>query len=180
MPVRFLILTLSFLIVSPGVSRCLAQESGAFKTTPPGVASDIDQNETLLDTLKRMQIKREEDEFRKLTEKAATIRDGAGVIASEIAATGAHGVARRHEKRLREMEKFARQIRSESGGSGEPETKVGNGEEKIETLVELLVESSERLKQALARTSRRVVSIGVVEGAGDVIELTRRLRLHLK
>ena len=78
------------------------------------------------------------------------------------------------------MEKFARQIRSESGGSGEPETKIGNGEEKIETLVELLVESSERLKQALARTSRRVVSIGVVEAAGDVIELTRRLRLHLK
>jgi hypothetical protein len=78
------------------------------------------------------------------------------------------------------MEKFARQIRSESGGSGEPETRIGNGEEKIETIIELLVESSERLKQSLAKTSRRVVSIGVVEAAGDVVELTRRVRLYLK
>lgn len=134
-----------------------------------------EQNETLLDTLRRMQIRREETEFKKLVEKAASIREGAEQLAGEMAAGGY--LSRDHDKRLREMEKFARQIRSASGSSTDEKLKVVPGD--AGEAVRQLAESSRRLQASLEKTSRRVVSVAVVDASCEVIELIRLIRLSL-
>lgn len=161
---------LTILMLCVATDRITAQGSAQL----PGVPDEIDQNETLRDTLTRMQIKREEGDFRKLVVKAETIREGARLLAAEIVNGGEDSLARRHEKRLREIEKFARQIRSDSGGSddGEPVSIPPSFGE----LVARLVAVSERLNESIARTSRRVVSVTVIEACSEVIDLVRQIR----
>jgi len=143
----------------------------------PEEAGKIEQNETMLDTLKRMQIKREEIDFQKLVEKAATIRSHTTHLAGEIRGESSR-LSRDDEKRLREIEKFARQIRSESGGgeTGEPTT----DEAGMEELVERLRKAGEALAQAMGRTSRRVISVSVIMASSELIELSRRIRRQAK
>lgn len=155
-------------------------EAGQSPVVPPGkieAGEEIDQNETLLDTLKRMQIKREETDFQKLVEKAATIRSHTTHLAGEIRGESSR-LSRDDEKRLREIEKFARQIRSESGGgeTGEPTT----DEAGMEELVERLRKAGEALAQAMGRTSRRVISVSVIMASSELIELSRRIRRQAK
>lgn len=158
-----------FLLGMTGAVR--AQSS----STDPPPTSQVDQSEALLDTLKRMQIKREEGEHKKLLEKAVSIKEGAELMARELAAGR---LSRTHEKRLREMEKFARQIRSESGGSADE--KLDSPPATLKDSVSLLVEAGERLNATLAKTSRRVVSVAVVDASCEVIELIKLIRLQLE
>src|SRR5262245_47510938 len=74
-----------------------------------------EQNETMLDTLKRMQIKREEDEHKKLLDKGVQIKEEADVLSKE--SNGQYRLPRAAEKKLKNIEKFARQIRSDTGAS---------------------------------------------------------------
>lgn len=161
---------LTILILCVAAERTTAQGSAP----PPGIPDEFDQNETLRDTLTRMQIKREEGDFKKLVVKAETIREGARLLAAELVSGGVDSIARRHDKRLREIEKFARQIRSDSGGSddGEPTPPPPSFNE----LVARLVAASERLNESMARTSRRVVSVAVIDSCSEVIDLVRQIR----
>ncbi len=138
-------------------------------------ASGLEQNETLRDTLKRMQIRREESDFKKLVEKAAMIREGADLLASEVEAKGL--ISRDHDKRLREMEKFARQIRSGSGSSSDEQ--LAAGPTSLSEAVRRLAESSQRLQTSLEKTSRRIISVAVIDASSEVIELIRLIRLSL-
>lgn len=134
-----------------------------------------EQNETMLDTLKRMQIKREENEHKKILEKGEQIEEEANLLLKDL--HGRTQLPRATEKRLKNIEKFARQIRSDSGGSeDEPlDTHPGNLEEAIKQLCAV----SERLNENLAKTSRRVISLAVVSDATEVIQLTKLLRRYL-
>jgi hypothetical protein len=134
-----------------------------------------EQNETMLDTLKRMQIKREENEHKKILEKGEQIEEEANLLLRDL--HGRTQLPRATEKRLKNIEKFARQIRSDSGGSeDEPlDTYPANLEEAIKRLCEV----SERLNENLAKTSRRVISLAVVSDATEVIQLTKLLRRYL-
>ncbi|MGH9754363.1 MAG: hypothetical protein ACREA2_16410 [Blastocatellia bacterium] len=127
-----------------------------------------DQNETMLDTLKRMQIKREESEHKKLLDKGAQIETDAENLAKGVA----NGrLPRASEKKLREIEKAARQIRSEFGGAGDDnplDPPPGN-----------LDDASERLNKHLSKTSRRVISVTVVEVANEITQLVKILRGYL-
>jgi hypothetical protein len=135
-----------------------------------------EQNETMRDTLKRMQIKREEAEHKKLLEKGVQIRDNASALAKEAVGDS---LPRSSEKRLREIEKFARQIRSDFGGLGgddDPlEVQPGN---LADTLKEL-GDSSDRLNKALEKTSRHVISLGVIKITNEISQLTKLLRNYL-
>lgn len=148
-------------------------------TNPPGgLPDDLEQNETMRDTLKRMQIKREESDFRRLVEKSLSIRDGARKLAEELKGSDLPLRSRQHEKLLREMEKFARQIRADAGASddGEPEVSAAGMAE----LIARLVSSSERLSSSMAKTSRRMISVAVIEACSEVIDLTREIRQRLR
>jgi len=161
---------LIILFICVGAARITGQGSA----TPPGLPDDIDQNEILRDTLVRMQIKREESDFKKLIEKAATIRETSHLLASDVKAGETAAFYRRHEKRIRELEKFARQIRSESGGGDD-----GKAEPEPASLDEILVRlvaASDRLNDSIARTSRAVVSVAVIESCSDVLDLVRLIR----
>ncbi|MDX2031376.1 MAG: hypothetical protein SF339_11935 [Blastocatellia bacterium] len=136
-----------------------------------------EQNETMLDTLKRMQIKREEMEHKKLLDKGHQITQAAEELTK--AATG-KVLPRTSEKRLREIEKSARQIRSEFGGGG------GNDEDPLEsppaTLEEALKrlnDQGEKLNKEMGKTSRRVISFTVIEIATEIVQLIRLLRGYL-
>jgi hypothetical protein len=157
------------------IANLLFVPGGSSQVAPSGQPVTEEQNETMLDTLKRMQIKREENEHKKILEKGEYIEEEAKLLLRDLA--GRTQLPRATEKTLKNIEKYARQIRSDSGGSeDEPlTTHPGNLVEAIQQLCDV----SERLNSNLAKTSRRVVSLAVVSDASEVIELTRILKRYL-
>ncbi|MEP7343492.1 MAG: hypothetical protein ABI977_37580 [Acidobacteriota bacterium] len=133
-----------------------------------------EQNETMRDTLKRMQIKREEDEHKKIVGKGSQIKEAIEALAKD--AVDGH-LPRTAEKRLKDIEKSAKQIRSESGGS--QDDPLESPPDNLADVLKRLSEVSERLNDRLAKTSRRVVSVAVVEDATEVIQLVKILRSYL-
>jgi hypothetical protein len=146
-----------------------AQSAGA--ANPPAE----EQNETMLDTLKRMQIKREEEEHKKILDKGAQIERDAESLTKE--AMNGH-LPRTGEKKLREIEKAARHIRSEFGGAGD-DTPLDPKPASLDDALKRLDDASERLNKHLSKTSRRVISVSVVEVANEVTQLVKILRGYL-
>jgi hypothetical protein len=134
-----------------------------------------EQNETMLDTLKRMQIKREENEHKKILEKGTQIKVEADLLLRDL--NGRTQLPRATEKRLKNIEKFARQIRSDSGGS--EDESLDSYPANLEETIKQLCEVSDRLNSNLAKTSRRVISLAVVDDATEIIQLTKLLRKYL-
>jgi hypothetical protein len=161
-----------FLLIS---SLLLPAPIGGAQAGASGSTVTEEQNETMRDTLKRMQIKREENEHQKILEKGEQIQEEANLLLKDL--NGRTQLPRATEKRLKSIEKFARQIRSDSGGSeDEPLDSIPSN--LAETLKQLC-EVSERLNANLAKTSRRVISLAVVGDATEIIQLTKLLRKYL-
>jgi hypothetical protein len=152
-------------------SVTVAQGSSAAN---PQAGAVEEQNETMLDTLKRMQIKREEDEHKKILEKGVQIERDAESLAKE--AVNGH-LPRAGEKKLREIEKAARKIRSEFGGGDD--TPLDQMPASLDDALKQLDDASERLNKHLSKTSRRVISVSVVETANEVNQLAKILRGYL-
>jgi hypothetical protein len=147
----------------------------SWQVAAPGQVVPEEQNETMLDTLKRMQIKREEDEHKKILEKGEQIEAEANLLLKDL--NGRTQLPRATEKRIKNIEKFARQIRSDSGGSDdEPLDSIPSN---LAETIKQLCEVSERLNENLAKTSRRVISLAVVDDATEIIQLTKLLRKYL-
>ena len=165
--ILFSILCLLFIASIAG-----AQSAGA--ANPPAQGSE-EQNETMLDTLKRMQIKREEEEHKKILDKGAQIERDAESLTKE-AVNGR--LPHTGEKKLREIEKAARHIRSEFGGGGD-DTPLDPMPTTLDDALKRLDDASERLNKHLSKTSRRVISVSVVEVANEVTQLVKILRGYL-
>jgi len=161
--ILFSILCLLFIVSAAG-----AQSSGG----PDPEA----QNETMLDTLKRMQIKREENEHKKILEKGEQIKLDAENLAKEA---GGGRLPREGEKKLREIDKAARQIRSEFGGAGD-DNALDPFPTNLDDALKQLSDASERLNKDLSKTSRRVISVSVVEVANEISQLVKVLRGYLR
>ncbi|HMV49398.1 MAG TPA: hypothetical protein PKD31_16690, partial [Blastocatellia bacterium] len=146
---RILFLTAVFLLAAPAAWA----QGTAVEQTPP----TEDQNETMRDTLKKMQIKREEDEHKKIVAKGSQIKEDAETLNKD---TADGRLPKSADKLLKEIEKSAKQIRSEAGGSeDEPLESPPNN---LADALKRLKETSERLNERLAKTSRRVISVAVV------------------
>jgi hypothetical protein len=153
---------------------CIAPAVGA-QGASSGVPPEEEQNETMRDTLKRMQIKREENEHKKLLEKGEQIR----LEAENLAKAAVDGrLPRAVEKKLRDIEKSARQIRSDFGGSGD-DNALESPPNNLDDALKQLNDSSEQLNKHLSKTSRRVVSITVIEVANEIAQLVKILRGYL-
>jgi hypothetical protein len=162
-----LFLLITYLLLSAPIAS--GQVAASRQTEPE------EQNETMRDTLKRMQIKREEDEHKKILEKGEQIEEEANLLLRDL--NGRTQLPRATEKRLKNIEKFARQIRSDSGGSeDEPLDSIPSN---LSETIKQLCEASERLNGNLAKTSRRVISLAVVTDATEIIQLTKLLRKYL-
>lgn len=164
---RILFLMVAFLLTAPTV---WAQTTAAGQAAPPE-----EQNETMRDTLKKMQIKREEEEHKKIVGKGSQIKDDVEALSKDAVD---ERLPRTAEKRLKDIEKSAKQIRSEAGGSeDEPLESPPNN---LADALKRLAEVSDRLNERLAKTSRRVISVAVVGDATEVIQLVKILRTYLK
>jgi len=152
----------------------LAPAAWAQATTAEQPPPD-EQNETMRDTLKRMQIKREEEEHKKIVDKGAQIKEDVEVL-TKAAADGRLPRAQA-EKRLKEIEKSAKQIRSESGGG--QDDPLESPPDNLAGALKRLADVSAKLNDNLAKTSRRVVSIAVVEDTTEIIQLVKILRNYL-
>lgn len=166
--------------VSPSRLLCLiaiviVAASAALAQTVDPIPSPAEQNEAFRDTLAKMQIQREENEHKKRVEKATQIKETAESLLKD---SERGRLASSVDKKLREIEKSARQIRSESGGGNEDvplETPPGSLKQAIVDLKSL----SERLSASMEKTSRRVVSASVVAEASDIIQLVKIIRGYL-
>lgn len=85
-----------------------------------------------------------------------------------------HPRSRRSEELLREIERFARRVRSISG-AGDLEAREPLPEDPMQALARLR-ESAERLHKALKALTAYVVSIEVMERSDEIIRLARYLR----
>jgi hypothetical protein len=166
MTLRIPLFILLLLIIAPTVRPQTAGAGG-----PPVE----DQNETMIDTLKRMQIKREENEHKKILDKGAQIKLDVENLTKD--ASNGH-LPRAGEKKLREIEKAARQIRSEFGGAGDDDP-LDPKPNTLDEALKQLDDASERLNTNLSKTSRRVISVTVVEVANEITQLIKLLRGYL-
>lgn len=159
---------MGFLFVA--ASAVTGQTAGTGQVVPPD-----EQNETMRDTLRRMKIKREEEEHKKLLSKGFQIKQDSEALTKD-AANGS--LPRSAEKQLKAIEKSAKQIRSDFGGSKDEE--LESPPSNLEDALKQLNETGTQLNEQLAKTSRQVISIPVVERATDIIQLVRILRTFLK
>lgn len=75
-------------------------------------------------------------------------------------------------KKLERLEKIAKRVRSEAGGSeGEP-TNESNPKD-LETALDMLVESSENMRKGVEKTPRQVVSASVIEQSNKLLQIIR-------
>lgn len=160
---------LGCLILSAMAALAAKAQTASQQIPPPD-----EQNETMRDTLRRMQIRREEDEHKKLLSKGFQIKKDADSLADEAVNDR---LPRASEKRLKEIEKAARQIRSDFGGSQDDE--LESPPKTLADALKRLKETGTQLNDRLAKTSRQVISIPVVESCTDIIQLVRVLRTYL-
>lgn len=146
------------------------QTAGTGQVDPPE-----EQNETMRDTLRRMKIKREEEDHQKLLSKGFQIQQDAESLRKD----SANGrLAHSAEKRLKEIEKSAKQICSEFGGSKDEE--MESPPKTLDDALKQLSETSTQLNDRLAKTSRQIISVSVLESATDIIQLVKLLRAYVK
>lgn len=164
---RFLFFIVFLFVAASAVT---GQTAGAGQVPPPD-----EQNETMIDTLRKMKIKREEEEHKKMLSKGFQIKKDAEALSNE-AVNGRLPLSA--EKRLKEVEKSAKQIRTEFGGSKDDE--LEDPPKTLEDALKRLNETGILLNDRLAKTSRQVTSIPVIESATDIIQLVRILRTFLR
>ena len=134
-----------------------------------------EQSEPFRDTMVRMQIQREETEHKKRLEKASQIRD----LASDLLKDSEKGrLSHSADKKLRDIEKAARQIRSELGGSND-DTPLETPPDTLSKAVHKMDTLSEQFNTSLEKTSRRVVSATVLAEASEIIQLVKIIRSFL-
>ena len=140
---------------------------------PTSIAEE--QNETFRDTLVRMRIKREEEEHKKTVAKAEQIKTHAAELLKNVSPNSLPRVA---DKKLKEIEKNARNIRTDSGGGEDAPL-----EEPPVTLTDTLKqldEASESLNKLIGKTSRHIISVSVSTQATEIIQLVKLLRAYLQ
>ena len=84
-------------------------------------------------------------------------------------------LTRDDNKRLDRLEKLAKRIRSEAGGSSE-DASQGEPPRELEATLARLAELSEALRKSVESTPRQVVSASVIEQANVILELIKFTR----
>jgi hypothetical protein len=134
-----------------------------------------EQSETFRDTLVKMRIKREEEEHKKNVTKAEQIKTFAVELQK---AAMPNFLPRLADKKLKDIEKNARTIRTDSGG-GE-DTPLEEPPATLDAALKRLEEASERLFKLMEKTSRHIVSVTVSTQATEIIQLSKLLRTYLR
>jgi hypothetical protein len=127
--------------------------------------------------IKRAEIKREEESHSEMVERA----DEAERLGLDLrsAFDRQKGFGREDLKRLERMEKLARKIRGNAGGSDD-EQQLKDPPARLEEAVARLADVSVKLNESVRKTTRLVVSGTVIERSNELIELVRQVRAFIK
>ncbi len=123
--------------------------------------------------LRRAEIRHEEESHKEMVERA----DEAAQIADDLLASFKknNSLTRDDLKKLERLEKLARKIRGGAGGSDD-DKELPDPPGLIGRAVNRLAELSSDLKKSVLKTSRLVISAGVIERSNEMIELIRHIR----
>jgi hypothetical protein len=149
--------------------------ANAFAQTADVPTPAAEQNETFRDTLVKMRIKREEEEHKKNVTKAEQIKTFAAEL---LKAASANSLPRLTDKKLKDIEKNARNIRSDSGGY--EDMPLEDPPDNLNATLKRLDESSEKLFKLMEKTSRHIVSVAVCAQTTEILQLTKLLRTYLR
>lgn len=132
---------------------------------------DFGNRET--DTRTRMILKKEKKEYEENVERAQEARD----LAAELQKTYeiAHSFNAADYKKLERLEKLARRVRNEVGGSqtdADPKELPRTQNEAVSLLADLAKELCDEVE----KTPRRVVSASIINQANKLIALTQYVR----
>lgn len=162
----------------------LAPAALAQRVLPPADASARDPNQRArplgsmeAEVIKRAEIKREEENHSEMVERAdETERLGLDLRA---AFDRQKTFGREDLKRLEKIEKLARKIRGNAGGSDDEE-QLQDPPAKLEEAVARLAEVSVKLNESVRKTTRHVVSGTVIKRSNELIEVVRHVRSFFK
>jgi hypothetical protein len=149
-----------------------AQVAGADQPSPRSQrASDFGRPEA--EMLRRAEIRREEETHKDMVERA----DEAAQIGGDLLTSYKRNstLTRDDQKRLERLEKLARKIRGGAGGSDDEE-ELSDPPGQVEDAVTRLAKLSCDLKESVSKTSRLVISAGVIRRSNEIIELIRHIR----
>jgi hypothetical protein len=123
--------------------------------------------------LRRAEIRREEETHKEMVERAHE----AAQLGDELLASYKKNstLTRDDQKRLERLEKLARKIRGNAGGSDDKE-ELSDPPGRVEGAVARLAKLSCELKESVSKTSRLVISAGVIRRSNEMIELIRHIR----
>ena len=149
-----------------------AQVAGADQPSPRAQrASDFGRPEE--EMLRRAEIRREEETHKGMVERADEAAQIGDVLLASYKKNNA--LTRDDQKRLERLEKLARKIRGGAGGSDDEEG-LSDPPVQIEGAVTRLVKLTCDLKESVSKTSRLVISAGVIRRSNEMIELIRHIR----
>jgi hypothetical protein len=140
------------------------------KDAPPPVGPEAE-------LLHRASIRRQEEAHQEMVERAKENTR----LGLQLAASVGKGASPQTDelKKLDRMEKLARKIRGDSGGS-EDGTGLQNLPGDVSGSVRLLAETSENLLKEVEKTSRLVASATVIKRSNEVISLVRHLKSFVR
>jgi hypothetical protein len=164
--------TLLTIVIALQTAGASAQIPRADEPNPRGQRSrDFGSPEA--EMLRRAEIRREEETHKEMVERA----DEAVHLGDELLASYKKNniLTRDDLKRLERLEKLARKIRSNAGGSDDEEG-LSDPPVKVEGAVTRLVKLTGDLKESVSKTSRLVVSANVIERSNEMLELIHYIR----
>lgn len=172
MNLRGLLLVVFFLA---GLAVVTNAQSGA-AIHPPAAQGDREMqgpNSAAEEMRYRAMVRHEENSHKEMVERAEEVEQiGASLRA---AFTQNQALGRDELKKLERMEKLARKIRGNAGGSDDEE-KLKDPPAKLDAAVTRLAEVSEKLHKSVQKTTRLVVSASVIESANELLELIQHIR----
>ena len=172
-----LLLSILITFVVAGTARAQAQaHDDAFGGNNPRNAPQ--QHPNPADEMRyRAVVRHEEETHREVIERAEEI----GEISSEILKRfdAQKNLGRDDLKSLERIEKLARKIRGNAGGSDTEQT-LESPPDKLDAAVGRLSELSGQLKEGVKKTSRMVVSAKVIQRSNELIQVVKIIKNFLR
>jgi hypothetical protein len=170
--VRLLLATASLALFA-----CAASAQTGSQVSPPTDASGQNPRRDMgapeEEIIRRAEIKHEEESHKEMVDRA----DETALIGEQILNSFQKNksLGKDDLKKLDRMEKLARKIRGSAGGSDDEEP-LDNPPQQLEKALARLAELSEQLHKSVQKTSRLVISAGVINSSNELIELIKHIR----
>lgn len=174
---RISLTTLLFLFLVAGAQLGSSQSADNRSSILPGAQSEDDQKpKSFRETLQKMRIDKEKKEYAEMIERG----EEALKITTELETSfQKNGSLQPSEiRKLNEVEKLVKKIRSELGGDDDDDDEKSQpaASPRRSDLISSFRSSAEKLLDELKKTSRFTVSAAAIAASNTVLRLTRLLK----